>query len=482
MRFLWYVIPFVLVGPLCYLWGLLFAYLLCAVSGFPPDCDPTRSDTVLFYSLAAGIVLSIFCNTEVKDPGETYVFLRRLLLSLAMVATGLLGMSMAAYKIHEVSNWQTLPEAQRTRAAIKQWPGVRGTLIEIKTIESRSRRSTYYDFYPRYRYTVDGHEHIGSRWRLDGYTSASSNAMRYGIRNLLPAFDKPGFPKGEPCETNPFYDQLCLLYRLDAPVTVYYDPNNPRLAYLDKSHEAGMSLFDYMAGWFLVTVTAFLLGAIFLPFGLRGVVRALFVEGGMELTPGGSALRQMEGGSAYQYTPTNWAVYLMWILIGCGLTGFLAIGTHWAYFDPLRIANGGSWLHETISLQGAAALSAVILIACVACLPYRTVRLDFARGSVSVRNWRLIFPTGETLPFSSIKGIRLKVSRDLADDRWVTRSVALLPKSGTEDIPLLVSAMRNDDAGFNEENDSLLQFCEGISRQTGLPLEVDAPHEGRSKG
>ncbi|MCL7423437.1 MAG: DUF3592 domain-containing protein, partial [Methylobacter sp.] len=131
----------------------------------------------------------------------------------------------------------TLHDASR----MASWPEAQGALLRAQLISKRSKQSTTYRVEAEYRYNVDGRDYRGSRVAIG---SAADN-----VGDFQQALGK----------------RLEQAYRAGQPVSVWYDPDNPADAVLNRDLRWGLlgfkALFVALFGG---------IGLALIYFGLRG--------------------------------------------------------------------------------------------------------------------------------------------------------------------------------------------------------------------
>lgn len=141
---------------------------------------------------------------------------------------------------------------RRERAAIAKWPGVTGTLDEVRLQRTwragRGRR--WYCAEVRYRYTLDGRDFLGERIGLQPVKATSEQELAERVQRLVAETNlvarEAGF-KGA-AESGSDQGEPRTVWRLqNQPVVVYYDPGRPEISLLDRNDYAPPSLLTEAA-------------------------------------------------------------------------------------------------------------------------------------------------------------------------------------------------------------------------------------------
>lgn len=126
-------------------------------------------------------------------------------------------------------------------ARMASWPETPGTLLQARLVTSHSSKSTTYQAESEYRYTVGGHDYRGSRVAI-GSGADNVGDFQQSLGNRLEN-----------------------AYRIGQTVSVWYDPENPNNAVLNRDVRWGMLGFKLI---FVIVFGGVGFGLIY--FGLRG--------------------------------------------------------------------------------------------------------------------------------------------------------------------------------------------------------------------
>lgn len=363
----------------------------------------------------------------------------------------------------------SMGEIEERHRAMTEWPATEGTIFELQVGSASTGRAGGHIYGPhvKYRYRVDGREYIGSQISMkpDLYQADSLEALERRVGSLVPGFSRQPYLRYLECLADKTVAKCPPPYPLDQPTTVYYDPQHPDQAVLDKLSYDRPSLPEQYAPAVISTgigvVAVALLGAAIRRWRQR--------SDPIVLTAAEQASQDLASDAEhFRYVPTGFLSYL----------AILAFGATMLTFCVMYFWTQAEWRQQMdqslapFFLFGLLILPIGLVGAVLMLMPYCRTVIDFQRKTVVVTRWFLVLiPFRRSWSFAELRCVQLRVSRPAYKKTRIDHTVALLPWDKREAIELF-SYRRTIGEEDGEQPGEIVEFAQALARRLGLKCET----------
>jgi hypothetical protein len=395
-----------------------------------------------------------------------------------MVGTGLVGALAIGYSgVKRLLDDPGSAAIRQAQAEIAEWPDAPGTIHELRVVEQSTGRAhgSLYSPVVKYRYSVDGKQYMGSRLSFSWNTYAADNLKGFEnrIRKVIPSFDAARFRNDPACAQLAAFQSCSVVFAVEQPIRVHYDPNDPAQAIVDNTDIEPVSFMRRHTGALISTLMG-IVAVVFLAGMVRSVRRRLAGEAA-DRAPVERALDAMgDDPKRFRYVP-----FPLSAQIGTRAMGLSLLLLSVAYFETQyewRVANDGSdttfWLVGLLVLLPIGVFGSIMLL-----MPGTTTRLDFVRKRVVVTQWFLsVIPWRESRSFAEFESVELRVVRptdkwNQPDARRVRTSIVFAERFAGEAVEVFASERWADEAVTDHPTD-ILELARQIARAAGLECHI----------